>query len=106
MSSNWPFQFVGEGDQIRLLAEEFDTVRAIHLREEAPESTREAAPTRLRDDRHRSGGVHGARDAAVVLDMATGRSRQAVIDDQGWAAELAIPFKTLNFDYESFRARI
>ena len=35
MSSNWPFEFVDEGDQIRLLAEEFDIVRTIHLRDEA-----------------------------------------------------------------------
>ncbi len=80
----------------------------------------------------RSGDVHGARDAAVVLDMATGRNRQAVrlhrdavfdrptqinadwdgiwsaeavIDDEGRTAELAIPFKTLNFDHDSFKAR-
>ncbi len=32
MSSNWPFQFVDNGEEIRLLAEEFDRVRIIHLR--------------------------------------------------------------------------
>ncbi len=41
MSSNWPFEFVDGGDQIRLLIEEFDIVRTIHLREAAPE----VAPT-------------------------------------------------------------
>ncbi len=41
MSSNWPFEFVDGGDQIRLLIEEFDIVRTIHLREE----TRDVDPT-------------------------------------------------------------
>ena len=31
MSSNWPFEFVDEGNQIRLKAEEFDRERIIHL---------------------------------------------------------------------------
>ena len=31
MASNWPFEFIDEGDSIRLLAEEFDRVRVIHL---------------------------------------------------------------------------
>ena len=31
MASAWPFQFVDDGDVIRLLAEEFDRVRIIHL---------------------------------------------------------------------------
>lgn len=31
MASNWPFEFVDEGDTIRLLAEEFDRERLIHL---------------------------------------------------------------------------
>ena len=31
MASNWPFEFIDEGDTIRLLAEEFDRVRLIHL---------------------------------------------------------------------------
>ena len=45
MGSNWPFEFVGEDDQIRLLAEEFDSVRIIHLREAVREETHEVAPT-------------------------------------------------------------
>ncbi len=45
MSSNWPFEFVGDSDQIRLLAEEFDTVRTIHLRDETLDSATGAAPT-------------------------------------------------------------
>ena len=31
MASNWPFEFIDEGDTIRLLAEEFDRERLIHL---------------------------------------------------------------------------
>ena len=31
MASNWPFELVDEGESIRLLAEEFDRVRVIHL---------------------------------------------------------------------------
>jgi len=31
MSSSWPFEFVNDGESIRLLAEEFDRVRIIHL---------------------------------------------------------------------------
>lgn len=31
MASNWPFEFIDESDTIRLLAEEFDRVRVIHL---------------------------------------------------------------------------
>ncbi len=33
MSSSWPFEFVDDGESIRLLAEEFDRVRVIHLSE-------------------------------------------------------------------------
>jgi len=43
MSSNWPFEFVDEGDQIQLHAEEFDRVRIIHL----TEATREVSPSPL-----------------------------------------------------------
>ena len=43
MSSSWPFQFVDDGDMIRLLAEEFDRVRVIHLQE----PTGDVAPSPL-----------------------------------------------------------
>ncbi len=39
MASNWPFEFVEEGDSIRLLAEEFDRVRVIHMVETSAEIT-------------------------------------------------------------------
>lgn len=35
MSSSWPFEFVNDGESIRLLAEEFDRVRIIYLSERA-----------------------------------------------------------------------
>ena len=35
MGNSWPFEFVDEGDQIRLRIEEFDTTRIIHLTGEA-----------------------------------------------------------------------
>ena len=38
MASNWPFEFVDEGDSIRLLAEEFDRERVIHLVEAVGET--------------------------------------------------------------------
>ncbi|MFL2546108.1 MAG: DUF6152 family protein [Candidatus Rariloculaceae bacterium] len=38
MGSSWPIQFIDEGTQIRLLQEEFDTVRIIHLDEDGPGS--------------------------------------------------------------------
>ena len=41
MASNWPFEFIDEGGTIRLLAEEFDRVRLIHL----DGSAAEAAPS-------------------------------------------------------------
>jgi hypothetical protein len=41
MSNNWPFEFVDDGDQVRLLIEEFDVVRVIHLDETASD----VAPT-------------------------------------------------------------
>jgi len=43
MASNWPFEFVDDGDQVRLRAEEFDRVRIIHLRG----STSETRPSPL-----------------------------------------------------------
>ncbi len=43
MSSSWPVQFIDEGDRIRLLAEEFDRVRVIHMQE----PTGEVAPSPL-----------------------------------------------------------
>jgi hypothetical protein len=36
MGNSWPFEFVDEGDQIRLRIEEFDTTRIIHLTGEVP----------------------------------------------------------------------
>lgn len=38
MASNWPFEFRDEGDTIRLLAEEFDRERLIHLNGPATEA--------------------------------------------------------------------
>ena len=38
MASNWPFEFIDEGDTIRLLAEEFDRERLIHLNGSAAEA--------------------------------------------------------------------
>lgn len=40
MSNGWPFEFADEGDRIRLLIEEFDIVRIIHLREEVSDVAR------------------------------------------------------------------
>lgn len=37
MDSAWPFEFVDEGGQIRLLIEEFDLVRIIHMTDAEPE---------------------------------------------------------------------
>ena len=38
MASNWPFEFIDAGDTIRLLAEEFDRERLIHLNGSAAEA--------------------------------------------------------------------
>jgi len=43
MGSNWPIQFIDDGAEVRLLQEEFDTVRRIHLDEDGPGS--EVVPT-------------------------------------------------------------
>lgn len=43
MASNWPFEFIDEGDTIRLLAEEFDRERVIHM----DGSATKAAPSPL-----------------------------------------------------------
>lgn len=43
MASNWPFEFIDEGDTIRLLAEEFDRERLIHM----DGSATKAAPSPL-----------------------------------------------------------
>jgi hypothetical protein len=36
MNNSWPFEFIDEGNQIRLLIEEFDIVRVIHLEGAVP----------------------------------------------------------------------
>lgn len=43
MASNWPFEFVDDGDRLRLRAEEFDRVRVIHL----PGSSSDMSPSPL-----------------------------------------------------------
>lgn len=43
MASNWPFEFVDDGDRLRLRAEEFDRVRVIHM----TDSGQQASPSPL-----------------------------------------------------------